>query len=330
MEITSGSYHKKRVLFNIYKCGKLIRDTEERIAENYHEGSMRCPVHLSSGQEMASAIISQIVKKNDFCVGSHRSHAQYLAKGGSLNKMLAEIYGKETGCSSGKGGSMHLIDLNANFMGSSAIVGNSIPIGVGLGFSNKLNNNKNLSLIFFGDGAVEEGVFYESINFAVLKKIPSIFICENNFYSVYSPLKVRQPLNRKIHNMVRGLGIRSFYFDMKNIYKTYIKLNNIFDYSRKKSQPVFLEFLTYRWREHCGPNFDDQLNYRPNKERNFFLKNDNLIKLRSLLISKYKISPKDIINAEKKIKQKIDRAFNFAKSSKFPKIKSAFRGVYAK
>jgi len=327
---TTGLYLKKKILFNIYKSGTLIRKTEEKIAEKYHEGQMRCPVHLSTGQEIPSSIISQIVKKKDFFIGNHRSHAHFLAKGGSIKKMLAEIYGKETGCSKGKGGSMHLIDLNVNFMGSSAIVGNSIPIGVGLGFSNKLNKDKKLSLIFFGDGAVEEGVFYESINFAILKKLPVIFICENNYYSVYSPLKVRQPKSRKIYKMVKNFGIRSYHFDLKNIFKTYKDMKKIFKNVREKSEPVFIEFSTYRWREHCGPNFDDELNYRPNKEREKFFKKDPLDNLKKLLIRKLKIPQKTIDNTDKQIDKKINEAFHYAKISKFPKVKSAFKGIYAK
>ena len=168
---------------------------------------MRCPTHLSVGQELVSAVFSLIAKKKDYAVSTHRGHAHYLAKGGSLKKMIAEIYGKETGTSRGKGGSMHLIDLNVNFMGTSAIVGNSIPVGVGLGLAIKLKNEKKISFVFLGDGAIEEGVFYESLNFAIVKQIPVIFICENNLYSVYSSLKVRQPLKRKIYQIKIALMI---------------------------------------------------------------------------------------------------------------------------
>ena len=133
---------------------------------------MRCPTHLSIGQEAVSAAFSEVVNKKDFAVSSHRAHVHYLAKGGNLKKMIAEIYGKKTGCSKGKGGSMHLIDLDVNFMGSSAIVGNSIPIGTGLALSAKINNTNQKSFIFFGDGATEQGVFYESINFAAVKNLP--------------------------------------------------------------------------------------------------------------------------------------------------------------
>ena len=126
-----------------------IRSVEEEISKRYSEGKMRCPTHLSIGQEAVPSAFSQIVKKNDFAVSSHRGHAHYLAKGGNLKSMLAEIYGKKTGCSGGKGGSMHLIDLAVNFMGTSAIVGNSIPVGVGLGMSAKIKNTKQVSFIFF-------------------------------------------------------------------------------------------------------------------------------------------------------------------------------------
>ena len=137
-----------------------IRAVEQEIAKRYHEGKMRCPTHLSVGQEAVPAAFSEIVLKNDFAVSSHRGHAHYLAKGGNLKAMIAEIYGKKTGCSKGKGGSMHLNDLSVNFMGTSAIVGNSIPIGVGLALAAKIKKTKQISFIFHGDAAVEEGVFF--------------------------------------------------------------------------------------------------------------------------------------------------------------------------
>ena len=188
-----------------------IRCVEEKIAERYPEGKMRCPTHLSIGQEAVPVAVSCALNKNDFAVSTHRGHAHYLAKGGSLKKMIDEIHGKESGCSKGKGGSMHLIDKDVSFMGTSAIVGNSIPLGVGLGLSAKLKSTNQISCIYLGDGAIEQGVFYESINFAILKKLRVLFICENNLYSVYSSLKVRQPKDRKIFKMVSSMGIQSNY-----------------------------------------------------------------------------------------------------------------------
>ena len=147
------------LLINLYEQMYRIRTVEEVIADNYPDGKMRCPVHLSIGQEAIPAVFAQVIRASDFAVSTHRGHAHYLAKGGNLNAMIAEIYGKSTGCAKGKGGSMHLIDLGVNFMGTSAIVGNSIPVGVGLALSAQLKKTNQISCIFLGDGATEEGVF---------------------------------------------------------------------------------------------------------------------------------------------------------------------------
>ena len=175
------------VLEKTYYMLKKIRLVEERIAEEYPNNQIRCPTHLSIGQEGVPAALSTLLRKEDFAVSPHRGHAHYLSKVGDLNSMIADLSGKKTGCSGGKGGSMHLIDKKNGFMGTSAIVGNSIPLGVGLSLSIKLQQ-KVMLLVFLGDGAIEEGVFYESLNFSVLGELPVIFICENNLYSVYSPL----------------------------------------------------------------------------------------------------------------------------------------------
>ena len=198
----------QKIILDLYKKAYRIRAVEKEISRRYSEEKMRCPVHLSIGQEAVFLqLFLLLLKKKDFTVSTHRGHAHYLAKGGSLKKMIAEIYGKETGCSKGKGGSMHLIDTSCNFMGTSAIVANSIPTGVGLGFLQNLKKKDKISYIFLGDAATEEGVFYESVNFSIIKSLPVIFICENNLYSVYSNLSVRQPKGRKIYKMCNSLGI---------------------------------------------------------------------------------------------------------------------------
>src|SRR5437773_1427896 len=186
---------------------KLIRCVEETIAARYAEQKMRCPTHLSIGQEAVAAAVGAVLRRDDLAVSGHRAHAHYLAKGGSLPAMIAEIYGKATGCAHGKGGSMHLVDEAAGFVGSTAIVAGTVPVGVGLAYPMKLKGTDQLSCVFMGDAVAETGVFFESVNFAVLKQLPVLFICENNLYSVYSPLSVRQPKGRAIHKMVSGLGI---------------------------------------------------------------------------------------------------------------------------
>ena len=225
-------------ILNIYKNFLLIRLTDEEIAKKYLEWKMRCPTHLSVGQEIVSACLQESFKNDDVAVSSHRAHAHYLGKGGNLGKMIAEIYGKETGCSKGKGGSMHLIDTKCNFLGSTAIVGNSIPIGVGHSLYFKINKKKNVSLIFFGDAGVETGVFYESLNFAILKNLPSIFVCENNFYSVYTPLKERQSTKINIANRISGLGIKTIRVDTSNWQKVLKTLKYSRDYVIKNKKPI--------------------------------------------------------------------------------------------
>lgn len=314
----------EKIIFNLFKNIYRIRSVEEAIAKKYKNGKMRCPTHLSIGQEAVSAALSLSIKKNDYAVSTHRGHAHYLAKGGDLKSMIAEIYGKSKGCSNGKGGSMHLIDLKVNFMGTSAIVGNSIPVGVGLGLSIKLKKTDQVSVIFLGDGAIEEGVFYESINFAVLKELPILFICENNLYSVYSGLNVRQPANREIYKMVSSMGIESTSCDGNDPLLSYHSIKEKIDLIRKSSKPQFMEFSTYRWREHCGPNFDNNIGYRHEEEFQFWKKKDPLKKIESEIIDK-----KFLKKIKSKINEEIKIAFDFAEKSKFPSEKEAYKGVYA-
>ena len=316
-----------KIILKLYENILKIRFTEEEIAKKYSENEMRCPTHLSIGQEAVSAAYAAIVSKKDYAVSTHRGHAHYIAKGGNLKALIAEIYGKKTGCSKGKGGSMHLIDLKVGFMGTSAIVGNSIPIGVGLGLSQKIQNQKNLSTIFIGEGATEEGVFFESVNFAIVKKLPILFICENNLYSVYSSLKDRQPVDRKIFQMVKSLGANSSICNGNNPIECYNSINKAYRYVKSKSQPFFLECKTYRFLEHCGPFNDDNLLYRPKKEIEHWKKNDPIIKIQKIVKKKFDINKLEKI--EKKIKKEIQEAFLFAKKSKYPASRDAFKGNYA-
>ncbi len=306
-----------------------IRLTEETIAERYSEWKMRCPTHLCIGQEAVAAAVGLALRKDDFMMSTHRAHGHYLGKGGDLNKMLAEIYGKATGCSAGRGGSMHLIDKKVGFMGSTSIVGGTIPVGVGLGLSIKLREKDQVSCIFFGDAAIEEGVFYESVNFAVLKKLPVLFICENNLYSVYSPLKVRQPAGRKIYQMVQAMGCPSDQGDGNNAMEVYQKVSSAVAFIRKGEGPCFFEFLTYRWREHCGPNFDNNIGYRTEEEYLSWKDKDPICSLESHLLEQFPVSRKEIEEMQNSIHLEIKKAFEFAENSHFPQPQEATTNLYA-
>ena len=307
---------------------KRIRVTEETIATRYNEWKMRCPTHLCTGQESVASAVGLALRKDDFAVSTHRSHGHYLGKGGHLPKMIAEIYGKATGCSAGKGGSMHLIDKSVGFMGSTAIVGNTIPIGVGLALSIKLHKTDQVSCIFLGDGAVEEGVFYESVNFAVLKQLPVLFICENNLYSVYSPLSVRQPKNRRISELANAIGIPSQESDGNVVSEVFQKVNHSIELIRQGKGPQFFEFYTYRWREHCGPNFDNHIGYRTEEEYLTWKAREPIQQFEQQLLEQHKISEDEIKQMETMIETEVETAFQFAEDSPFPLSEEAFTHLY--
>ena len=178
-----------------------IRMIENEISERYSDKEMRCPIHLSTGQEAIAVGVCDNLGKNDKIVSAHRSHAHYLAKGGSLKKMIAELHGKITGSAKGIGGSMHLIDIKSGVFAAVPIVASALPIGTGIAWANKLKKKKDLVVAFFGDAATEEGVFFESLDFASLHNLGILFVCENNEYSIFSHISERQAKKRKIYKI---------------------------------------------------------------------------------------------------------------------------------
>lgn len=308
----------EKVAQNIYNKMIEIRCVEDTIAARYSEQKMRCPTHLSAGQEGVPAVLSTLLNKTDFAVSTHRGHAHYLGKGGNIDRMIAEIYGKATGCAKGLGGSMHLVDTSVGFMGATAIVGNTIPIGVGLALSAKLRSERRISCVFLGDGACEEGVFYESINFAVLHQLPVLFVCENNFYSVYSPLSVRQPKDRRIFEMVRGLGCASEQGDGNDIPSLYSVLKPAVESVRNGQGPMFVELETYRKREHCGPFYDDDLEYRPAEQLEYWLQRDPVNMLKSFILEKKWSSEEELSAQLDAMQSRVDSAFQKAIEADFP------------
>lgn len=308
---------------------KRLRCLEEAIADRYPEEKMRCPVHLSVGQEAVSAAVGLALERGDLAVSGHRAHAHYLAKGGSMPRLLAEIYGKRTGCSRGKGGSMHLIDESVGFKGSTAIVAGTIPVGTGLGLSLSLRNTNQVACVFFGDAAVEEGVFFESVNFAAVRRLPVLYVCENNFYSVYSPLRVRQPEGRRIHEMVAGLGVMTTHGDGNDPELVYGATMDALASIRAGNGPAFVEFTTYRHREHCGPNFDNDLGYRTEAEFLRWRSADPVETYERRLLESGVVTPQDVSAMQAEIVAEVADAFAFAESSAFPDPDEAFCDLYA-
>ena len=320
---------KPETLKQLYYQMLRIRMIEEKIAELYPEQKMRCPVHLCIGQEAVAAGVCANLSRHDYVLSNHRSHGHYLAKGGDLKAMMAEIYGKATGCSQGKGGSMHLVDLSVGFLGATPIVGSTIPIAVGTAFGSVMRGEKRVSVIFFGDGATEEGVFHESLNFAVLKRLPVVFVCENNLYSVYSPLSVRQPEGREIFGLAKGHGMESHQGDGNDVLEVYQLAEQAVRKARRSGGPTFLEFKTYRWREHCGPYYDNDLGYRTEDEFQEWRRRCPVETLGERLLRDGILCNQDIDDMVSKLEAEIEDAVAFAKKSPFPEGQLLLEHIYA-
>jgi pyruvate dehydrogenase E1 component alpha subunit len=243
--------------------------------------------------------------------------------------MIAEIHGKETGCSIGRGGSMHLIDQSVGMMGSTPIVANSIPVATGLAFASFLQGDKKITASYFGEGATEEGVFGECLNFAALKNLPMLFVCEDNLYSVYSPVDVRQADTRNLCKIAEAHGMFAKEGDGNNIEESYHIAKTAVDSIRNGNGPSFIKLNTYRYREHCGPNYDTDLGYRTHEEFNTWKERCPIANTQKLLVQENSLTEEDVDVMKKTIQKEIDEAFAFANESPFPKFDLDYERMYA-
>lgn len=319
-----GLDERQRLLYEMLR----IRRIEESIANEYSNKTMRCPVHLSVGQEAVSVGVCSKLSKSDYVFSTHRSHGHYLAKGGDLSGMLAELFGKASGCSSGKGGSMHLIDRAVGFLGATPIVGSTIPIGVGAALSSRLDGEDRITTVFLGDGAVEEGVFHESLNFAALKRLPVLFVCENNFYSVYSSMKERQPNTRSIAELVSGHGIWSRQADGNDLDSVQDLTSQALSEIKAGKGPAFLEFRTYRFLAHCGPSQDIRLGYRKAEELEQWMSRCPIKLYEQKLCAESKFNDELRSEMEEQIREEITESLNAAIAAPFPSADQLLSDVY--
>lgn len=295
---------------------------EEEIAAVYPSDKIKSPVHLSIGQEAVSVGVCEALRADDVVFGSYRSHALYLAKGGNLRQMIAELYGKADGCAKGKGGSMHLIDTRARVMGASAVVGTTIPQAVGFAYAVKLQRKDSVVASFFGDGAVDEGVFYESLNFAALKALPIVFVCENNRYAIHTHQSKRQKLDN-ICERARGQGMPAEQIPNNDVQRIYECISESVGQLRAGSSgPFFFECLTYRLKEHVGPSDDFQLGYRTREEADVWLRTDPIEQLRAHL------DAAERRRIETEVEAEIKDAFAFAEQSPWPEASELYTDVY--
>ncbi len=310
-------------LERIYRSLRRIRRAEEEVARIYPSDKIKSPVHLSIGQEFVAVGICDVLRPEDVVSPTYRCHAAFLAKGGSLNGMMAELYGKVGGVAGGKGGSMHLIDMSHNIIGASAVVGTTIPVAVGFALVFRRTKAARIAVSFFGDGATEEGVFAESLNFAALHKLPVLFVCENNGYAIHTPLGKRWA-TRQLCERVATYGIPTHRVEDGDVLKLRaIAAEAVEAMRRGEGGPQFIECHAYRWREHVGPNEDYDAGYRPRGDLDPWVENDQVEKIGLRLTAARRAA----IDAA--IEDELVAAIAFAEESPFPTADALEAHVFA-
>lgn len=309
---------KADIDLELYRMMLKIRLAEQRVIEIYPTDRIQSPVHLSIGQEAVAAGVCLALRPDDRLYGTYRGHGVYIAKGGDLKRLFAELYGKDTGCARGKGGSMHLTAPETGLMGCSAIVASLIPVATGDALASQMQGRPRVVCAFFGDGAVDEGVFFESVNFAALKSLPIVYVCENNGYAIHSRVPARHK-QTKLYKLAEGLGLRGSRHDGNDAGAVYRTMSRAVSALRRGGGPVFLEFMTNRWYEHVGPGTDYQEAYRYPKDRAVAAKADPLKKAAALL-ARRGIGRERLAAIEREVRGEIDEAVAFAEKSPFPPL----------
>jgi len=309
-------------LLRLYRSLQRIRRFEEEVARLYPSDKIKSPVHLSIGQEALSVGVIDVLSPDDIVACSYRGHAAYLAKGGSMRGIIAEMYGRATGCAGGKGGSMHLIAPEVKVMGASAVVGTQIPNAVGAALAQKMLGTGAVAVVFFGDGATEEGVFYESLNFAALQRLPVLFVCENNGLAIHTPLAKRWATCR-LTERVATFGMPALAVTDGDIFHIRAHAADLVAAMRQGNGPAFLELHACRWREHVGPNEDFDAGYRSREAAAPWMANDQVARLGAL------IDPLDRQTIDAALEAEIAEAFDFADNSPPPEPTELYAHVYA-
>lgn len=306
----------KDLNIELYRKMYLIRRSEEKIRQLYSEDQMKTPIHMSIGEEAIAVGVLSALKETDQVFGTYRSHAIYLSKTDNSDDFFAELYGRSTALLKGRGGSMHLCAPKYGFMGTSAIVASNIPVAVGSAFTNKCLNNKKMVAVFFGDGAVDEGVFWESMNCACLMKIPVLFVYEDNGYAVHSPVSQRHGYN-SITRIIEGFNCLVKSADTTDVEEIYNLTSECLEELKKTSQPVFLHLKYYRYCEHVGIAEDFNAGYRSKVEFKKWLKRDPLL-IQKNKLQKSGFSGDEMNKLENKINLRIEDSIKKAQKALFP------------
>jgi len=325
--VAQGKGISPQTLRALYITMLRIRRVEERLVELYHEQEMRCPTHFHIGQEAVSAGVCTCLRNDDVLFCSHRSHAPYIAKGGDLNGLVAEMYGKVTGCCKGKAGSQHLMAPEVGLLGTSAIVGGTLPMAVGAALAFSMRREKKIAAAIFGDGGVEEGIFQESLNFAALRRLPVVFICENNLYATHSHISARQAKDN-IFRRGEIFGITGYRTDGNDVLQVYRACRQAVERARRGGGPTLIECRTYRWLEHVGPCDDCDLGYRTREELERWKRRCPVKLFEEVLLRKGVISQQQIKDISSSIDREIEEAVRFAKGSPYPSEDELMKDIF--
>ena len=320
--------HSSEELIGFYHAMLRIRRMEEEIERRYHQDQMKTPIHLVIGQEAAAVGCCTALQRRDLIYTSHRTHGAYLAKGGDLKAMLCEMHCRINGCVGSRGGSMHLIDKAAGIAGTSAIVGGAVPIATGAALAAQMKHEDRVVVVFLGDATTEEGVTSESLNFAALKKLPIVFFCENNFYSVQSPLATRQP-PRDIRAWAESHALAAVAVDGVNVLAVHRAASQAVARARAGEGPTFIEAVVYRFRAHGGAGDDSKSGYRDEAERAGWETVDPLILFGDYLTRRSMLDAAGTERMEQQISAEIAEAFEYALNSPNPTEQDLYRHTYA-
>lgn len=324
--------YEKSFLLSLYRMMVTIRYSEESFIEPILDGTIKCPVHLTSGEEAIATGISALLTKDDQVFGNHRSHGHFLAKGGSVNELIGEVFCMEHGCCRGRGGSMHLIDADAGFMGAAPIVAGTISLALGAALANKIKGNKDVAVAYFGDGATGEGVLNEAMNFASIQKLPIVFVCENNFYATHMPIRDTRSKDT-IFDIATPYGVEAAHEDGNDVLKVYGVAKKAIEHCRNGQGPYFLEFTTYRLRGHVGPDDNvqgDHTDIRPPEEVAEWRIKDPIIRFRKYLEGNEFVSVDDLNKLEDDVKIEVEVAHQLVRELDVPKVEELDKYVFKK
>jgi acetoin:2,6-dichlorophenolindophenol oxidoreductase subunit alpha len=321
--VSVKEFGKKRSL-DFYREMYRIRLFELKASELFMQGLMAGNIHLCAGQEAAAVGACQAIRKSDFIASTHRGHGHCIAKGGKVDIMMAEIFGKSTGYCKGKGGSMHIVDVSLGILGANGIVGAGIPIAAGSALASKVKGTDEVTLAFFGDGATNQGYFHEAVNMASAWKLPCVFICENNKYGVSVCID-------RICN-VKDMAVRAKAYDIpgivvdgNDVFAVYKAVETAVERARKGEGPSIVECKTYRHRGHYEG--DPQV-YKPAEEIDAWKKRDPIIRLRSEILESGLAEASEVDAIESGVKAEIELAVEFAKQSSYPAPDQVTTDIY--